>query len=166
MPVVAAGPFSIVFAKAAELLAASPNFQELVGAESAAEALPRVFYPGCNVEQGPPAPGGVLYKWPGLTTQTRTRQLSEQGTLLLTLYGELPDPRYDDPREELLEWSNIAGLITVDMLTLARCPIPAGNDFYWGLIQVTEFETDWLAEDETNVDLCRVSTLLLTWNRS
>lgn len=163
MSVTPAGPFSLVFAKAAELLAASSNFRAMVEADDATDALERIFYPGCQSEQGPPVPGAVLYKYPGLTRQKRSRQGAESGSLLLTLYGALPDPRCEDVREELLEWSNVAGLVTLDMLELSRCPIEGGADFYWGLTEVEEIETDWLYQEQTDIDVCRVSTLLLTW---
>ncbi|HAP39451.1 MAG TPA: hypothetical protein DCQ94_06805 [Nitrospira sp.] len=164
MPVPALGPFSTVFAAAAILLADTEAFRALTETDSTDEALEKIRYPDWNVERdGPPSPGAVLYKWPGLTSQRISRQREEGGSLMLSLYGPMPETRHTTQNEELLEWSNVCGQIARQMLDLAKGPRPDMVSFYWDLVAVEELETAWLHDEETDVDICRVCTLKLEW---
>lgn len=170
MTVIARGPLSLPFSKAAELLAASVAFQTLVGAATAAEALPFIRYPYADVENGdPPIPGAIIGDDDELR-QFKKRLGGQAGELLLTLFGELNPEYADSPEDEMLEWRNIVGDIMGDnlggsstgMLALAKTQTPSGGA-YLGLTGWEKLQIGWLTVRESGAFQARVASFKLEW---
>jgi len=116
------GDLSLPFAKAAELLAASTEFQAMVGGANAASALAFIDYPLRDVETyGWPIPGAIITDDDSLNQYTKRLPRHREGQLLLILCDEMKSVYYADGqtidwRNDDIAWRNRLGLIMSDML--------------------------------------------------
>lgn len=153
------------FEKAAELLAATAEFQTMVSAETAAESLVKVKYPYYEVPETE-IPLAVLWKASGMTRTVRKRIGLATGTLMLTLYDLIPEAQRGDPAADYEAWAQRVAAILRQMLELAATSIPdhPTHDWYWNLDEFEEMDPPaWLDQAETGLAHCRVATYRLGW---
>lgn len=157
------------FEKAAELLAASDEFQTMTGAANAAAALAKIVYPNFVVARGDTLPLAVLWKDAGHTRTRRTHFGDQEGSLLLTLYDLIPEEIQGDEQADYTAWTQRVDAILSEMDELSRTAIPGSptNDWYWAMSAFEEVDPPgWLEEKTTGIAHCRTATYRLEWNGS
>ena len=158
------GPLSLPYAGAAELLAATAAFQAMCSVATAASALPFIVYPYFDFDADPSLPRAVLRDWPGQGSFRLSRLGNQEGSLLLTLYCEIPTEYRGDPKNDHLDWNNTAGAILQQMLQKSRTTNPDTGEDFWHLVEVEQIDPPaWLSEADTGVPFCRVATYRLKW---
>lgn len=157
------------FAKAAELLSASAEFQEMTGTANAAAALAKIVYPSFYVPGTDSIPLAVLWKHAGQTRTRRTHFGDQEGSLLLTLYDLIPEELIGDEAADYAAWTQRVDSILSEMDALARTSIPGSptNDWYWAMSAFEEMDPPgWLDEQGTGIAHCRTATYRLEWSGS
>lgn len=154
------------FVKAAELLAASPEFQSMTSAEDATEALTKIVYPNFYAPGTDTIPLAVLWKDQGHTRTRRTWDGDQSGSLLVTFYDSIPEDKLGDEAADYADWTQRLDTIFTEIIALSNSAIPGSgtNDWYWFLKAFEEMDPPgWLDEAETGIAHCRTATYRLEW---
>jgi hypothetical protein len=154
------------FGKAAELLAASAEFQAMTGAANATAALAKVVYPSFYTPGADSIPLAVLWKHSGHTRTRRTWDGTQEGSLLLTLFDAIPEANLGEEKTDYAEWTQRVDDIFTEMQSLARTAIPGSptNDWYFDLKAFEELDPPgWVDEAATGVAHARTATYRLEW---
>lgn len=151
MPVSPEGPLSLMYARAAELLAASARFRTVVGAANEAAALAFIHYPEANWDATPKPtrPMAIISRVPG-DQFTLQNDGSRSGTLTLAfefgISADWLDEANSDSKqvkylaEAGLTYENNVGKILTEMLEKSNAVKPGGGNYVRAVDVTMDFE--------------------------
>jgi len=139
VPESATSTYALHTDRLARLVAASTTFQTLVGAGSAALALPSVYYPSGEDDGTETLPRAIITQTSELSiTALGIKNFSRAGQLNLTIELEVPASDDNSEKEKYIYAMNRFGDIANDIATKARLDDPDNSgETFLNVISVT-----------------------------